>query len=47
MSSQDVFQRAVDEIFSDIPDVYCIADDVLIAARTKEEHDLAVNRIIQ
>ena len=47
MSSQDVFQRAVDETLSDIPDVYCIADDVLIAARTKEEHDLAVNRIIQ
>ena len=47
LSSQDVFQRAVDETFSDIPDVYCIADDVPIAARTKEEHDLAVNRIIQ
>ena len=47
MSSQEVFQRAVDETFSDIPDVYCIADDVLIAARTKEEHDSAVNRIIQ
>ena len=47
VSSQDVFQRAVDETFSDIPDVYCIADDVLIAAKTREEHDLAVNRIIQ
>lgn len=47
MSSQDVFQRAVDETFGDIPEVYCIADDVLIAARTREEHDLAVNRIIQ
>ena len=47
VSSQEVFQRAVDETFSDIPDVYCIADDVLIAARTKEEHDSAVNRIIQ
>ena len=46
-SSQDVFQRAVDETFRDIPDVYCIADDVLIAARTREEHDLAVNRVIQ
>ena len=40
MSSQDVFQRAVDETFS-------IADDVLIAARTREEHDLAVNWVIQ
>ena len=33
--------------FSDITDVYCIADDVLIAARTRQEHALAVNRIIQ
>ena len=47
VSSQDVFQRAVDETFSGIPEVYCIADDVLIAAKTREEHDLAVNRIIQ
>ena len=47
VSSQDVFQRAVDETFSDIPDVCCIADNVLIAARTREEHDLAINRIIQ
>ena len=47
VSSQDVFQSAVGETFSDIPDVYCIADDILIAARTWGEHDLAVNRIIQ
>ena len=47
VSSQDVFQRAVDETFSDIPDVYRIADDILIAARTGGEHDLTVNRIIQ
>ena len=47
MSSQDVFQRAVDETFNNILDVNRIADDVLIAARTREEHDLAVNMIIQ
>ena len=47
MSSQDIFQRAVNDTFRDIPDVYYIADDVLIAARTREEHDLAVNRVIQ
>ena len=47
VSSQDIFKRAFDETFNDIPDVYCIADDVLIAARTREEHDLAVNKIIQ
>ena len=47
VSSQDVFQRAVDETFGDIPDVYCIADDILVAARTRGEHDVAVNRVIQ
>ena len=47
MSSQDVFQRAVDETFNNILDVNRIADDVLIAARTREEHDLAANMIIQ
>ena len=47
VSSQDVFQRTVDETFGDIPNVYCIADDILIAARTREEHDMAVNRVIQ
>lgn len=29
VSSQDIFKRAFDETFNDIPDVYCIADDVL------------------
>ena len=47
VSSQDVFQRTVDETFGDIPDVYCIADDILVAARTRGEHDVAVNRVIQ
>ena len=47
MSRQDVFQRAVDKTFNNILDVNRIADDVLIAARTREEHDLAVNMIIQ
>ena len=47
MSSQYVFQGAIDETFSDILDVHCIAYDVLIAARTREERDLAVNRVIQ
>jgi len=46
-SSQDVFQRAVDETFGSIPNVYCIADDILIAAKTRQEHDTAVNRILQ
>ena len=46
-SSQDVFQRAVDDTFGDIPDVYVITDDMLIAAETKKDFDLAINRVIQ
>ena len=46
-SSQDVFQRAVDQTFGDIPDVYVIADDILIAAETKKKFDLATNRVLQ
>lgn len=46
-SSQDIFQRAVDQTFGDIPDVYGIADDLLVAAETKKEFDKAINRIIQ
>ena len=38
MSSQDVFQRAFNETFSDIPDVYCIADD--LRALVKKNADL-------
>ena len=34
-------------LVTDILDVYCIADDVSIAAKTREGHGMAVNRIIQ
>ena len=37
VSSQDVFQCAIDETFSDIPDVCCIADDVLISCCFKDK----------
>ncbi len=46
-SSQDIFQRAVDETFGNIPNVYCIADDILIGTKTRKEYDIAVNRILQ
>lgn len=46
-SSQDIFQRAVDQTFGDIPDVYAKADDLLVATETRKSFDLAINRIIQ
>ena len=31
-SAPDIFQNQSDQTFSDIPNVYCITDDILIAA---------------
>jgi hypothetical protein len=32
------FQRLMDEIFSDLPFVYCFIDDLLVASKDKDEH---------
>ena len=40
--SQDVFQHKLDSIFSGIPNVSGIADDLLIFGSTEEEHDKAL-----
>jgi len=45
-SAQDIFQMHMDSIFGSIDNVHVIADDILIAARTKREHDKALHRII-
>jgi hypothetical protein len=38
-SSQDEFQRKIDECFDDLPGLVAIVDDVLIYGKTKAEHD--------
>jgi hypothetical protein len=38
-SSQDEFQRKIDEFFDDLPGLVPIVDDVLIYGKTKAEHD--------
>ena len=39
--SQDIFQRKLDEILRDIPNVVGIADDILVFGSTDIEHDQA------
>jgi hypothetical protein len=39
ISAQDEFQRKVDETFEGIPYTVGLIDDILVAGRTKEEHD--------
>ena len=45
-SSQDIFQREMDQIFGEIPNVYCIADDILVATQTRSEHDKALRDVV-
>ena len=46
-SAQDVFQNQSDQTFGDIPNVYCITDDILIAAPSQKEHNAAIKKISQ
>ena len=39
VSSQDEFQRKMDEIFEDIPGTTPLVDDVIVHGKTQEEHD--------
>ena len=45
--SQDVFQRKLDAIFQDIPNVTGIADDILIYGSTVQEHDEAFIKVME
>ena len=45
----DVFQRKIDKIFNDIPNVFGIADDILVTGYDKDgaDHDEAVYRVLK
>ena len=36
--SQDIFQRKLDKVYKDIPNVIGIADDIVVCGSTKPEH---------
>ena len=44
-----MFQRKIDEIFKDMPNVFCIADDILVAGYEADDrdHDKTVQRVLQ
>ena len=45
----DMFQRKIDEIFNDIPNVFGIAEDILVIGYNKDgaEHDGAVYNVLR
>ena len=46
VSSQDLFQRVMDDILSDIPNATPVADDIKIHGRTEAEHDATLIRVL-
>ena len=47
VSSQDEFQRKMDEVFEGIPGVTVLVDDILITGSTREEHDENLKAALQ
>ena len=45
----DMFQHKIDEIFSDMPNVFGIADDILVMGYDGNgaDHDEAVHKVLQ
>ena len=44
--SQDIFQRRLDDIYRNVPNVTGIADDIIVFGSTQEEHDDAFLNIL-
>ena len=45
----DMFQRKIDEIFNDMPNVFGITDDILVVGYEDDgrDHDEAVQKVLQ
>ena len=45
----DMFQRKIDEIFKDLPNVSCIADDILVVYcnRDSKDHEVTPQRVLK
>ena len=42
-----LFQREMENLFKDIPDVYCYLDDLLLMSTTKHEHELLLHKVFK
>ena len=45
----DMFQHIIDEVFSDMPNIFGIADDILVIGYDENgaDHDAAVHNVLQ
>lgn len=45
--SAEIFQKRLISIFSDLPGIICIADDIIIHGKSQEEHDKHLHNFLQ
>ena len=45
-SASEVMQKRNEEIFGDIPGVHVIADEIIIAAPTEQQHDVIFKTVL-
>ena len=46
-SASEVFQKKNEEAFANIPGLYIVADDLIIAAENSDEHDKILHQVLQ
>ena len=46
-SAPGIFQRAMEELFHDLPNIICYLDDILVIGKDKREHDQFLNKVFQ
>jgi len=46
-SSAEVFEKKVEQVFGDLPNVAIYFDDLVVAGRTQEEHDANLNKLLE
>ena len=46
-SASEIFQKQNEAAFADIPGLYIVADDLIIAAENSEEHDKILHQVLQ
>ena len=47
LASQDIFRKAMSEMFEDIPGVEVIVDDILVWGENEEQHDARLIKVLE
>ena len=46
-SAPGIFQRCMENLFSDFPNVFCFLDDILLISKNQKEHEILLNKVFK